>query len=210
MTMNENSRRYTAFAGSGLLATGELADVARSVRAALRGGEQAPVLVFDDRTGRVVDIDVRDTAADAVPNQAGDSASADVGEGAARRGRGRPKLGVVAGEVTLLPRHWEWLKSQPGGASVAIRKLVDAARPKTESVDTARQARDATYRFMAAIAGDQPWYEEALRALYSNRKAEFESRIQAWPPDVRDHALSLATPAFQNGDAEAAGKEPER
>ncbi|HEX8831299.1 MAG TPA: DUF2239 family protein, partial [Longimicrobium sp.] len=89
-------------------------------------------------------------------------------------------------------------------ASVAIRKLVDQARPKTESVDAARQARDATYRFMAAIAGDQPWYEEALRALYSNRKADFESRIQAWPPDIRDHALSLAAPAFHDGGADAA------
>src|SRR5215218_1880960 len=125
MIMSEDTQRYTAFAGSHLLASGELADVARAVRAAIRGGEQEAMLVFDDVTGRVVDIDMRDTAEDVAPDGAGGAASAGGDGEAPRRGRGRPKLGVVAGEVTLLPRHWEWLKSQPGGASVAIRKLVD-------------------------------------------------------------------------------------
>jgi len=199
MTMNETTPRYTAFAGQRILAYGDLPVVAAEVREALRGGEDAAVLVFDDETGRVVDLDLRAGAYTSPPSADGAAAATD---DAPRRGPGRPKLGVVAGEVTLLPRHWEWLKSQPGGASVAIRKLVDGARRATEAADAARRARDATYRFMSAIAGDQPWYEEALRALYSSRRADFEERIRFWPADVRDHALRLATPAFDAADPE--------
>ncbi|HET7462009.1 MAG TPA: DUF2239 family protein [Longimicrobium sp.] len=197
--MNETTERFTAFAGPRLLASGELAVVAAEVREALRGAGEAAVLVFDNETGRVVDLDPRAGAA-AATGAGGDADVPAAGDGAPRRGPGRPKLGVVAGEVTLLPRHWEWLKSQPGGASVAIRKLVDEARRATEAADAARRARDATYRFMSAIAGDQPWYEEALRALYSNRRADFEERTRFWPADVRDHALRLAAPAFADGD----------
>lgn len=200
MTMNENSQRYTAFAGQRLLASGELAVVAAEVREAIRGGEDAAVLMFDDDTGRVVDLDLR--AGVSTASESPRDTVAPAVDGAPRRGRGRPSLGVVAGEVTLLPRHWEWLKSQPGGASVAIRKLVDEARRATEAADAARHARDATYRFMSAIAGDQPWYEEALRALYSNRRGDFEERIRFWPQDVRNHALRLAAPAFDGAVAE--------
>ncbi|HEU4560633.1 MAG TPA: DUF2239 family protein [Longimicrobium sp.] len=201
--MNESQPRYTAFAGQRQLASGDLAVVAAEVREALRGGEDAAVLVFDNDTGRVVDLDVH-VGAGSAPEPTRDASASAMG-GAPRRGRGRPPLGVVAGEVTLLPRHWEWLKSQPGGASVAIRKLVEEARRATEAADRARRARDATYRFMSAIAGDQPWYEEALRALYSNRRDEFEERIRFWPQDVREHALRLAAPAFEGGDAEKEG-----
>jgi uncharacterized protein len=197
MTMTETTQRYTAFAGPRLLASGDPAVVAAEVREAVRGGADAAILVFDDETGRVVDLDLRTTGSPA-PTPNGDAAASPADE-TPRRGPGRPKLGVVAGEVTLLPRHWEWLKSQPGGASVAIRKLVDEARRATQAADDARRARDATYRFMAAIGGDQPWYEEALRALYSNRRADFEERIRFWPADVRDHALRLSAPAFEHG-----------
>ncbi len=72
------------------------------------------------------------------------------------RGRGRPKLGVVAREVTLLPRHWDWLNAQPGGASVALRKLVEQARRANGDADRARAAREAAYHFMSAMAGDLP------------------------------------------------------
>src|SRR4029079_4156101 len=64
------------------------------------------------------------------------------------RGRGRPRLGVVAREGTLLPRHWEWLGTQPGGASVVLRKLVEEARRANGDADRTRAARDAAYRFM--------------------------------------------------------------
>jgi len=200
MTMTENPQRCTAFAGPRMIASGDPAIVAAEVREALRGDEHAAILVFDDETGRVVDLDPR-VGMNAAPAAANDP-SAPAADDAPRRGPGRPKLGVVPGEVTLLPRHWEWLKSQPGGASVAIRKLVDQARRATEAADAARRARDATYRFMSALAGDQPWYEEALRALYSGRRADFEERTRFWPQDVREHALRLAAPAFDVGEDE--------
>ena len=114
----------------------------------------------------------------------------------APRGPGRPKLGVVAREVTLLPRHWDWLAQQPGGASVAFRRLVDAARRSGEDGDRVRRAQDAAYRFMSAMAGDRPHYEEAIRALFANDPARFEKLIAGWPADVRDHTLMLAENAF--------------
>ena len=115
----------------------------------------------------------------------------------ARRGPGRPRLGVVAREVTLLPRHWDWLALQPGGASVAIRKLVEAARRSSGDKDRVRFAQEATYRFVSAIAGDKPHYEEAIRALFAADAARFDKLIAEWPADIRDHALVLAGRAFQ-------------
>ena len=104
------------------------------------------------------------------------------------RGPGRPKLGVVAREVTLLPRHWEWLAQQSGGASVALRKLVDEARRAGEDRDRVRQAQEAAYRFMSAMAGNKANYEDAIRALFAGEAARFENLIAEWPADVRDHA----------------------
>ena len=108
------------------------------------------------------------------------------------RGRGRPKLGVVAREVTLLPRHWEWLNAQPGGASVALRKLVEAARRTNGDADRLRAARDAAYHFMSAMAGNLTNFEEASRALFADDRRRFTSLIAAWPPDIRDHVAKLA------------------
>lgn len=166
---------YAAFAGHRRLASGSLAEAALAVRAAGEG------LIFD-ADGRQIDVDLRGTEAEL-------RARLDP-----PRGRGRPALGVVAREVTLLPRHWEWLAAQPGGASVALRKLVDAAR--TNIVERHRQARDAAYRFMTAIAGDLPGYEEAIRALFADDLVMLAEWVADWPADVRDHALQIA-----NGDA---------
>lgn len=143
---------------------------------AVRGArDDATVLVFDDATGKQIDLDLRD-------------ATEPVGE--EPRGRGRPKLGVVAREVTLLPRHWDWLASQPGGASVALRKLVeDASRNPKEA---ARAAANAAHNFMHAMAGDRARYEEAMRALFAGDRPKFEAEIAAWPTDIRNHALQLA------------------
>ena len=114
----------------------------------------------------------------------------------APRGPGRPKLGVVAREVTLLPRHWEWLARQPGGASVAIRKLVEAASRTGEDKDRIRQAQEAAYRFMSVTAGNRPHYEEAIRALFAGDASRFEQRIAEWPDDIRAHTSRLAERAF--------------
>lgn len=182
----------TAFDGPRRLASGPLQAVALAVKARLEVDAAASVLVFDDETGRVVDLDTRGTPREVLARLAPAKAEE-------TRGRGRPKLGVVPREVTLLPRHWDWLNAQPGGASVTLRKLVEAARRAGSAEEGRRRAQERTYRFMAALAGDEPGYEEALRALYAADETAFHARSEAWPVDVRDHARALARPAFTGG-----------
>lgn len=178
---------YTVFAGQRRLAAGALAEIAVTVKQALADDAGASVLIYDDSTGRAIDLDTRGTDAEvaaryAVPPMAE----------AEPRGRGRPKLGVVAREVTLLPRHWDWLGSQPGGASVALRKLVEDARGKGSDRQRRRAAQDAAYHFMSAMAGNLTNFEEAIRALYADDRAIFISLTEGWPGDIRDHARKLA------------------
>ncbi|RYZ11988.1 MAG: DUF2239 family protein [Comamonadaceae bacterium] len=154
------------------------------------------VRVFDDATGSRLDFDLRPQAAGA-EDAAGESVSgAGRGALAAPRAVGRPKLGVVAREVTLLPRHWDWLARQPGGASVALRKLVEEARRTHEGRDVVRAAREACYRFMTEIAGDLPGFEEAARALFAGERERFETHVSAWPEDVRSYLARLAASAW--------------
>ncbi|MFT4195245.1 DUF2239 family protein, partial [Ottowia sp.] len=117
---------------------------------------------------------------------------------------GRPRLGVVAREVTLLPRHWEWLAAQPGGASAALRRLVDQARKSNEKADSRRQASERSYRFMSAIAGHQSCFEEAARALFAADASAFAAHTARWPKDVRTHLSELAKGAFDVSDDKAA------
>jgi hypothetical protein len=161
---------YSAFSGFDHIASGSLPE-------AYAAGRDIPdCLIFDRATGRVVDIDPRFP-----PSEEGSRP-------------GRPKLGVVAREVTLLPRHWDWLATQPGGASVALRKLVEEAsrNPKAQQ----RALRDATYRFATAIVGNAPGYEEAIRALYAGHGEEFAAHIEAWPADVRRALEEMTQAAF--------------
>jgi hypothetical protein len=175
----------TAFAGDVRLASGAPAEVASAMKIALERGER--VLAFDDADGRQVDFDLSGP-----PEAVAARLAPPPAEPQAPRGPGRPRLGVVAREVTLLPRHWEWLAAQPGGASVALRKLVEEARRAGDGEARARQGRDAAYRFMAAMAGDRPGFEEAARALYAGDPVRFRAETEAWPADVRDHARGLA------------------
>jgi len=201
---DSSGRSFTAFEGGYRLASGSLEDV--SVRAARAAGSgREPVLVFDDTTGRPVDLDLRGSD-DEIRTRARQLAAAlepgahdGPSPGTARRGPGRPRLGVVGKEVTLLPRHWAWLAAQPGGASATLRRLVERARKDGEGQDQVRRARDAAYRFMSAVAGDLPGYEEALRALYRGNRSDFRERIAGWPPDVVDHASRLTARAFGEG-----------
>ncbi|MFM0734976.1 DUF2239 family protein [Paraburkholderia sediminicola] len=191
-----------AFEGYRRIASGPVSEVALAVREVLARGEQAPVLIFDDITSRPVEFDLRGSPEEILARLAsqasGEQAEPTVGakEDDAPRGRGRPKLGVVAREVTLLPRHWEWLNGQSGGASVALRKLVEAARLAGEDKGRKRAAQEAAYRFMTALAGNLPDYEDATRALYADNRSRFEDIVAAWPEDVRNHTLRLAQGAF--------------
>ena len=180
----------TAFDGTRRLADGPLQTVALAVRRALDRGASGPVLVFDDGTGGVVDLDLRGSDGDILARLAPPAAPA------APPGRGRPKLGVVAREVTLLPRQWDWLNTQPGGASAALRRLVEEARKSGGDRERRRLAQEAAYRFMSALAGNEAGYEEAIRALYAPDPDRFRAQVARWPEDVRDHALRLAQPAF--------------
>jgi hypothetical protein len=184
------SSNCTAFDGHRLLAGGARLDVALALTRALEAGAAGPLLAFDDVTGAVIDFDLSGADADIATRLAEPEP--------APRGRGRPKLGVVAREVTLLPRHWEWLAAQPGGASVALRRLVDEARRTDGGATQARQAVGAAYRFLHAIAGDFPGFEEASRALFAGDREGFAQRIAEWPPDIVAHAWRLLT----NGVAE--------
>ncbi|MET0971146.1 MAG: DUF2239 family protein [Tardiphaga sp.] len=184
---------FSAFAGIRLLASGSLAEVAIAAKMAGSGAVAEPVLIFDDATGRAIDLDLRGSHRDIVarlPQPA--IAEPAVELSTEPRGRGRPKLGVVAREVTLLPRHWDWLGSQPGGASVALRKLVDAARRASGDRDRQRAARDAAYHFMSAMAGDRPGFEDASRALFADDRHRFGELIAGWPVDIRDHIARIA------------------
>jgi uncharacterized protein len=191
----------TAFEGHRRIASGSVSDVALAVRAVLARGEQSSVLIFDDLTGRPVELDLRGTPEEILERLANEApgeqpAPATEAEEDIPRGRGRPKLGVVAREVTLLPRHWNWLNSQSGGASVALRKLVEAARSANEDKDRKRTAQETVYRFMTALAGNLPGYEDATRALYAGDRSRFDHIVAAWPEDVRSYTLRLAEAAL--------------
>lgn len=174
---------FTAFSGTKRIASGSLREVALQAKAALDADECAQVLIFDDVTSHLVEVDFRGTPEDVAARIAPPEEEA--------RRPGRPKLGVVAREVTLLPRHWEWLASQPGGASVALRKLVEHARLSNQEADRRRRAQEAAYRFMSAMAGNEPGFEEATRALFAGNRERFRQMVEAWPADIRDHAKKL-------------------
>ncbi len=187
------TRSFSCFDGFRRIASGDLTKVMPVCRRALSQPKPGPVLLFDDRTGRTIDIDPRETGS-FVTDPGAEPVPADPADAAPvtdpPRGRGRPKLGVVAREVTLLPRHWDWLASQSGGASVVLRRLVEQAR-RSDS-DDARQRQERAYHFMSVVAGNLPGFEEAIRALFANDLAQFRERMTDWPVDVRRHALQLA------------------
>jgi hypothetical protein len=191
---------YSAFEGPRRLAAGPLDMVVAAAKAAFDTSRTSLVLIFDDATGEQIDADYSGTPADVLrgvsAREARRTAPAEA-EPATPRGPGRPRLGVVPREVTLLPRHWQWLNSQPGGASVALRRLVDEARRASVGRDRVRRAQEVSYRVMTALAGDLPGFEDALRALFARDGAAFDRHVAPWPDDVRDYARRLASPAFE-------------
>lgn len=193
-----STTRCTAFAGHRLIASGELRHVAMKAKQARDADPSQPVLVFEDRSGHCIDLPLEASDAELLRVLAGDPRTGPAVPAAGPRKPGRPKLGVTAREVTLLPRHWDWLAAQPGGASVALRRLVDEARRAHADQDSQRAAREATYRFLHAIAGDAPGYEAATRALFAGQRGSFEEAIADWPEDVATHATMLAAHAFDD------------
>ncbi len=213
-------RPCTAFQGTRRVAAGTPLAVALALKELLRAESAAAgageLLVFDDESSEPVELDLRGTAAEVrrrlTDPQAGTGSASrapageeDAGAAAAApssgpRGRGRPRLGVVAREVTLLPRHWEWLGAQPGGASVTLRRLVEEARRTGAARERVRLARESAFRFMSALAGNEAGFEEAARALFAGDADRFERFTERWPPDVRDHARRLAGRAFDGAE----------
>lgn len=180
----------TAFLGYRRIAHGAYPEVDAALRAMdLSAGG---LLVFDDTSGAQVD---HPWPPGHAPAQTAESQT-DPPPEAAAPGVGRPRLGVVAREVTLLPRHWEWLAQQRGGASAALRRLVDEARRSQGDQDAQRLAKERVYRFMSAISGGLPGFEEASRALFAQDGSAFAHRTAHWPADVRDHLAWLARDAF--------------
>ena len=182
----------TAFNGKKLIASGDVREVVLKSKEVLDRDEHAQILIFDDLSGEQIEADFRGTAADVAQRLENSAPAADR---EARR-PGRPKLGVVAREVTLLPRHWEWLAKQPGGASVALRKLVEHGIKTNRDQDGVRRAQDVTYRFLSAMAGNEPGFEEAIRALFGGQQHRFSELIESWPTGIRDHTKKLAEAAF--------------
>lgn len=197
--MAAQSLGYTVFRDKRRIASGSLADAAIAYQQAMLANPHASVLIFDNLTGDTRDVDTRGSAADirarypaAVIDSPGSADSAS-DQDDVPKGRGRPKLGVVAREVTLLPRHWEWLSEQRGGASVALRKLIDEARRANAERDMQRRAQERSYSFMSTMAGDLPHFEEASRALFANDLDALAQRIVEWPEDVRTHLMRLTS-----------------
>lgn len=178
----DSARTITAFVGSHRVATGPLPAVLRKAKPIVDRGDGEPVLFFEDDTGRQVDFDFSGTA---------DEVVARATPVVAPPGPGRPKLGVVSREVSLLERHWAWLEAQPQGISAALRRLVDEARKLDPEKESARRAIEATSRVMTALAGNRRGFEEASRALFARDQKRFEALIRRWPKDVSAHLRRL-------------------
>ncbi len=184
----ERAHTYAAFSDDTLLASGDLRRVLEEVMKRRERGRLGDLLLFDAETGKQVEISLERTTEEIVEDVMGT---------AAPRGPGRPRLGVVSGEVTLLPRHGEWLQRQPQGASATLRRLVDEARRRAPEEEARRDAREAAHRFMTSLGGNRPHYEDALRALYASDREGFERCIRRWPKDVRAFATKLAAASFE-------------
>lgn len=194
--------QYTAFEGSRCIAAGDLLQVAVKVKEYFKHSTVAGILIFQDTSGQLVDVDFRGTTDDVLTRIAPTTGSQEATtchepEVGAPRGPGRPKLGVVAREITLLPRHWDWLNTQTGGASVALRKLVEEARRVSIGRDRIRLAQEASYRFMSAAINEEN-FEEVARALFAGNRSRFNELVEPWPVDLRDYLKKLADGAFQD------------
>ncbi|WP_340608234.1 DUF2239 family protein [Xenorhabdus bharatensis] len=188
---------FTAFFQNKRVAFGTLAELIEQLQSSSYPSGQ--FLIFNDLNGKQLDLDIRGTAGEiyqrtiaCYPELTPLTIDSSIDLGNSIKGRGRPKLGVVSKEVTLLPRHWEWLSQQSGGASATLRRLVEKARKENRDEDDKRLRHERAYLFMSAIAGDLPEYESALRALFAGNETELKQCIKSWPEDLRHYIKKLA------------------
>ncbi len=193
---------YAAFESHKLIARGPLEKVALETRKRLRQNGEFPILIFSELTGRPVDIDLRGSESDVIArlrmfrNQTSDQSSAQT------QGVGRPRLGVVAREISLLPHHWEWLINQEGGSSSTLRTLIEekikrSDLEKSQEKNRVKQAQEVTFKFLNAIAGDLPKFEEVTRYLYRKDHSRFQELMSDWPKDIVKQALRLSEEVFK-------------
>ena len=193
MTTSTVGPTWVAFEHHQMTATGQPAAVIAAIQQRLAATPHAMPVVLDAVSSERIELDWRapmESLLAALPTHAPEPADGEAADGTPR-GPGRPKLGVTAREVTLLPRHWEWLSRQPGGASVVLRKLVQSAMKEGSAADAKRRATDAAYRFMSIVGGDLPLYEEVSRALFAGELVRLRSLVAGWPGDVSAHMLAL-------------------
>lgn len=191
--MITNDQTYTAFIHHTLLIQGSLEKVVLKVKNQVEQHPASAILIFSDSTGKEMDFDFSGSEDDVLRRL---EKFIGKNEPQSVSGPGRPKLGVVSREVSLLPRHWEWLSNQPGGASVTLRRLIDETKKQTSSRELIKQAQERAYKFMTTMAGNLSNYEESLRALFSKDKKLFEDLISDWPKDIKKHTLKLASDVF--------------
>ena len=194
MTKTSQANRYSAFEDAKLLFQGELSDVVLKIKKHLGKAENSTILIFSDDTGATMDFNFQGTKQDVLKRlEVFTSSEQEI----ASTGPGRPRLGVISREISLLPRHWEWLATQSGGASATLRRLVEEAQKRSSNNTSIKQIQERVYRVMSVLAGDFHGYEEALRALYKRDRKTFFSRIETWPKDVRKYLSEISKSVFE-------------
>lgn len=190
----ETLNTYTAFEDHKILSQGSLEDVVSKVKKRFEKSPASQIVIYSDATGKSMDFNFQGTEKEVLKRL--EVYTTPQSATAVSSGPGRPKLGVISREVSLLPKHWEWLATQSGGASNTLRKLVEESMKKTSGVNTVKMAQERTYKFMSVEAGDLENYEEALRALYRKDKERFSNEIKTWPRDVQKHIIELSKAVF--------------
>ncbi len=192
----QTDNTYTAFEGAKIVSRGLLISVVSNVKRKLTNNANCNVFIFSDLTGKLMDFNFQGTEKEVLKRLEVFIEDPKSKESNSTSGPGRPKLGVISREISLLPRHWEWLATQSGGASATLRKLIEEEMKKTNSSHSVKFAEERTYKFMTVIGGDFKGYEEAIRALYKKNKENFLANIKEWSPDIRSYVIELVQPIF--------------
>ncbi|MBN21814.1 MAG: hypothetical protein CL678_11090 [Bdellovibrionaceae bacterium] len=194
MTTTKQNHFYSAFDDKTLLVQGELDDVVIHIKKHLGKSENSSILIFSDSTGATIDFNFQGTKQDVLKRL---DMFRSPKQKSIPSGPGRPRLGVISREISLLPRHWEWLATQSGGASATLRRLVEEAQKKSSQQVSTKQIQERVYKVMSVLAGDLQGYEEALRALYKKDRKTFFSQIEIWPKDIKKYLKKIGKPIFE-------------